>query len=109
MSNNLITDLSILTTIPELNLKRLSNISKDIISHNVAECVRNGETICETDIGIGVLLISIEEDNLMFKFIPSKSFQDCLIESINSKESSLVDRVEGLLTDKIIYAYKNLV
>lgn len=109
MNKNLISDLAILTTIPESNLKKLCNLSKDIISHDVLECIKNNEQICEVDIGIGNLLINLQEESLSFKFIPSKSLQDCLLETIQSKESSLTKNVEKILTDKIIFAYKNLI
>lgn len=108
--NNLIKDLSVLTTIPELNLQKLCNLSTECISHSVVESVKENNPICEIDVGIGVILINIvPNEELMFKFIPSKKLQNSILETIESKESSLTLDVEDALKDKILYAYKNLI
>ena len=107
--NNLVKDISILTTIPELTLNKLINLIVDYISHQVVEAIKLHNDIVVIDIGIGVLYINIySNDKLEFKFVPSSYLQKTIIDTYESKESSLVLNVESLLTEKIINTYKNL-
>lgn len=106
--SNVIKDIAKLTTIPEFNLIKLSNLCSKCISHDVVESIKNNEDVCTIDIGIGSLLIDISSTDLHFKFIPSSQLQLTILKSINSSESELVIEVEELLKDKIINTYKNL-
>lgn len=106
--NNIIKDVSTLTTIPELNLTKLFNIINKCISHDIVECLKNNEDVCIEDIGIGNLVINLDSDELKFKFIPSQQLQTTVLNSIRYGESELVIEVEQLLKDKIINTYKSL-
>ena len=106
--NNVIKDIGILTTIPELNLKKLVNIAIKIISHDIVECVKEGNTSCTEDIGIGTISIDIEQEDLRFKFTPSQQLQTAILNSIESKDSELVIEVENILKEKIVNTYKSL-
>lgn len=106
--NNIIKDLSTLTTIPELNLQKLFNLMIKCISHGVVESVKNKNDVCVEDIGIGTLSINIDEDSLQFKFIPSSQLQTSIYNSLENKNSELVADVERILQEKIINTYKTL-
>lgn len=102
-------DISTLTTIPESAVKRLVKISSEYITHCIVESVLDKKETCEIDIGIGSLMVDINTEELKFKFIPSKTLQNNIYESIIDKNSKLALDVEDNLRDKIIYAYKNLI
>ena len=106
--STLIKDIATLTTIPELNIQKLSNIAVKCISHTIAEAVRENEDTCIEDIGIGNLIIDISEDELKFKFIPSQQLQTAILNSIKKNESDLVIDIKKILQDKIMNVYKNL-
>lgn len=106
--NNVIKDVGILTTIPELNLKKLVNIVVKIISHDIVECIKNGKSICSEDIGIGIIHIDIEQEDLKFKFTPSQQLQTTIRNSIESNDSELVIELENILKEKIVNTYKSL-
>lgn len=107
--NNIIQDISILTTIPESNLKKLSKTVSDCISHYITESVLDKQDTCLIDLDIGTLVIGFENEELQFKFIPSKTLQKTIVDSVQNKESTLVQTIEDNLKDKIIFAYKNLI
>lgn len=106
--NDIIKDVAKLTTIPEFNLSKLSNICVKCISHCIVESIKKNENICTIYIGIGTLLINISSTDLQFKFIPSSQLQSSILRSMSDSESDLVIEVEDLLKDKIINTYKNL-
>lgn len=100
--------ISKITTIPVLTLKKLfSNIQK-YICHVVLENFLNKNVESCVDIGFGKLNIYIESDRILYKFIPSAKFETQLIDTITKKESPLVIEAEDILVQKIINTYKDL-
>ena len=72
---SLIEDLSVLTTIPTINLNQLAKKSNFCICNFVAESKLQNESLTSIDIGIGELQIFVENDNIKYKFIPSKALE----------------------------------
>lgn len=105
---NLVDDLSVLTTIKKYNLEELVNKSTMIVSHALAECISNEEEITEVDIGIGVLRILVQDEEMKFKFSPSSKLETTLVETYTSGKSSLTQKVEDELGRRIEKTYKDL-
>ena len=105
---SLITDLSTITTIPVSTLEKLHDKQQLCILHKVSENEKKGEPITYVDIGYGTLYIKHENDELRYKFIPSKSFEKDLKEVILSGQSPLISKAEEALKDKITNTYKDL-
>ena len=105
---SLITDLSTITTIPVSTLEKLHDKQQLCILHKVSENEKRGEPITYVDIGYGTLYIKHENDELRYKFIPSKSFEKDLKEVILSCQSPLISKAEEALKDKITNTYKDL-
>ena len=105
---SLITDLSTITTIPVSTLEKLHDKQQLCILHKVSENEKKGEPITYVDIGYGTLYIKHENDELRYKFIPSKSFEKDLKEVILSGQSTLISKAEEALKDKITNTYKDL-
>ena len=100
--------ISKITTIPVLTLKKLfSNIQK-YICHVVLENFLNKQTESAVDIGFGKLCILVEDDSVFFKFFPSQKFENQIINTIQTKESPLVTEAEDILVQKIVNTYKDL-
>lgn len=107
--SNILKDLAKLTTIPEFNLVKLCNLTSKCISHEIVEAIKTNNDYAEINIGIGTLLINIEDKtNIKFKFFPSTTLQNNIVNSLENNESELVLDVEELLKEKIMFTYKNL-
>ena len=105
---NLIEDLSILTTIGKYNLESLTYKSIDIISHDIEESLRDNENYIEIDIGLGTLIISRVEEEIRYKFIPSKRLEKTVIDTYITRKSKVALDVDKALGDRIMKTYKDL-
>ena len=104
----LIPDVSLLTTIPELSLKKLADKCKFVICHDVQEACLNNEDEVTVDVGLGQLTLKIEQDCVRYKFTPNASFEESVERTILTNTSPLTCLVEDTLVNKIENAYKEL-
>lgn len=105
---NLTTDLSTLTSIPKASLDKLVEKSQWCICHSVEESILNRNNIVEINIGIGILYIKLEEENIKYKFIPSQSLEDCVRDTVLNKHNPLIAVTEQALITRIINTYKDI-
>lgn len=105
---DLIKDVSVVTTIPENALQNLSDICEEAIAYSVLENISDKTTLTEVDIGIGILYIKLEEDNILYKFIPSIELENKVSETVCGKYSPIIGKVEKRLKNKILNVYKEL-
>lgn len=106
--HNLIEDVSTLTTIGKYNLESLVDIVTSIISHDVVEDIKTQQPITSVDVGIGVLHITIQDDVLRYKFVPSRKLENCIRTTYISGESDLLTKVDEALGNRIMKTYKDL-
>ena len=104
---NLLKDISTVTTVPLSTLTHLSDVACKCISHAVVECIKSNQNICTVDIGIGTLSMTVDKDDLQFKFVPSMQLQKTIFNAVNTKESELVEAIEDVIKQKVVSAYKN--
>lgn len=107
--NNLINDVSTLTTIPIENLKELVHLSNVCICDIVEEDKLKNKEVCEIDIGIGTLYILISNESKKYKFIPSKELDTNINTTIRKGVNPMTRLVESTLVDKIINTYKDMI
>lgn len=107
--NKLIEDLSIITTISQHALTNLNEKSIACISHSVCESLLSGNNITEIDIGIGILYIKCEVDQIKYKFIPSSKLEESVVHTVKHKKSPVQYCIETSLKDRIETTYKNLI
>ena len=104
----MIDDLAKITTIPVFTLKKLCTNMILCICHKVLENYQNKETDTSADIGIGKLNISIQDNEVLYKFVPSYKFEQLLIETLKTKQSPLITKAEEILVTKVTNTYKEL-
>lgn len=102
-------DLSLLTSISKLSLDNLSDRTAYCISHTILECIESKDNQSEIDIGIGKLYIRIEEDQIKYKFIPSKKLEEMIAFTVINKQSPLVTKLDSALSERIENAYKSMI
>ena len=105
---NILDDLSTLSTIPYTALEQLKDKVEDIIAYGVFESTKNLEECAHIDIGIGILVVKIEENKVYYKFRPSKTLESRIKSSVNKGVPTLIGRIEDSLSNKITKTYKDL-
>ncbi len=105
---NILQDISQITTIPLASLNRLSEKIGWSICNCVEESVLKGETTTEVTFGFGALVISIEDNQLNYKFIPSKKFEKGLVETVVNKKNPLTVKLEDTFVNRIVKTYKDM-
>lgn len=106
--NKLRDDLSNLTTIPKQSLDRLADLSELCICSTVGESIALGENVSSINIGIGTLSILACDDCVKYKFSPSKTLEDRIVNMIKTGKNPLVDEIETKIIDRIVNTYKDL-
>lgn len=107
--NNLISDVSRLSNIPVATLSKIQDLEKILIAQYISESILTDESITEIDTGLGKLLIQISDSDIRYKFIPSKALDQQLINTVNSKTSPLIDKLENSIQEKIMRTYKEMI
>lgn len=107
--NNLISDVSKLSNIPLATLFRIQDLEKILIAQYISESILIGQETTEIDIGLGKLLIRVSDSEIKYKFIPSKMLDQQLVNTVNSKTSPLIDKLENSVQEKIMRTYKEMI
>ena len=102
------TKLSVLSSIPEKSLVHLHTYITNMHSHEIATQMLEGKTIFELAIFEGTLYITLEDDNVRYKFIPNDEFNKMVTETIINKKSLLVENISSRLKDTLVNTYKDL-
>lgn len=108
--SNVVKDLSDITSIPYTLLCKLINNVEDIICHDIRESMQDSGVnfITELSIGIGKLIIYVTEEEITYRFVPSTSFENKLVNMINNNEDPMIVELEESLKEKIVNRYKDL-
>lgn len=108
MKQSLITDLQPLTQLSGNVFSKLIYLSELSICDDINELDMSSDNILELDIGIGKICFLITEDSLQYQFIPSKSLENSIIKTLETKSNPLVTSTETSLETKILKTYKEL-
>lgn len=106
--DNMIEDISKLTTIQKEYLDSLVAKSEWCICSYIENSILNKESITKIDIGIGSLSILVEDNTIKYKFIPSKELESAIRTTVVDDKNPLKFKLEKVLVDKITNIYKEL-
>lgn len=109
MISKLTQDLSAITGIPKLTLDNLVEKADTCIAHSLYETFLKKEVLTEIDIGIGMLYIKLEGNQIKYKFIPSEKLEQFISFSLVNKESPLILDAEKALKTRVEKTYKELI
>ena len=107
MNASLKSDLSTLTTIKESVLAKLNEKIVWCISDAVCKSVYNRDDSTSIDLGYGNLIIKFDNNQIKYKFIPSKELEEAVTQAVITERNSLVEALETSLADKITNVYKS--
>lgn len=106
---DLLQDLSTLTNVSALTWKEMTRRSTSLLSHYVVEAQQAQLNNIDVDIGIGLLRLKFEGDDLKFRFEPSRELSRKIQKAVDSNTSSLVHDVDAELGKRFSSTYKELV
>lgn len=102
-------DLSLLTTVPKLQLDNLFDKAMCVVCHSVKEQFDELSSEIQVDIGFGTLYIVLEDNAIKYKFIPHIKLERAIRDSIIGEENSLLtEKAETILKERILHTYKDL-
>lgn len=107
MEINLKKDLSALTNVDEVYINKLFDKLKWCICDGISETEYLGDNLLSCDIGIGKVLLTIEENSVKYRFTPSPELEEMIIKTITG-EDLLECTLEKNLVNKITKVYKDL-
>lgn len=105
---NILEDVSKLTTIPEEALKKLNSKYSLAISYALDECLKSNSMPAELNIGLGKLIIEDAEDEVLYKFIPSDEFEECVLSVVRDGKNPLRKALEQKFVSQILNTYKDI-
>lgn len=97
---NIVTDISTLTKVPNKTLNELVHKINLCIGSIIAEAKNNGEQTVLINIGIGTL--SVDLVAMQSKFVPSKDLKTTIKRSVSTGIDPLECALEQALADKLI-------
>lgn len=108
MKYDVIQDVSDLTTMPKNQICELLNKIATISCHDVKEQMDEGVCETELDLYIGKLYVLVQDEQIKYKFIPSKKFENMMSKTVQTGESPLIRTIETTLRDRLQSTYKDL-
>lgn len=105
---NLIEDVSTITTIPGGSLKKLWNIMMWSMCDYIELDKLQGEDQTSINIGFGTLIISTEDNQVQYKFIPSQKFESGVVGTVVNGKNPLVKNLEDTLVNRFTKCYKDM-
>lgn len=108
VTNNLIADISKLTTIPDNVLNKLVNKAFYCISDIIEDALLEQKKVVDIEIGIGTLYIELNSDTVRYKFIPNKELESVVKNTVVNKRNLLQDTLEMTLVNRVTDTYKDL-
>ncbi len=107
MNSSLKKDLSTLTTINESTLSKMTSKIVWCITDAVCKSVYARDDSTVVDIGIGKLTIKFDNNQVRYKFVPSKELEESVANAVLTERNPLVDALESSLVDKMTNVYKS--
>lgn len=108
MDYKILDELSTITGIAINDMTKLFDNMSLCVCNDVLESIHSGEDVCELNIGIGKLILRVDDNEIMYKFIPSSQLENDLINTIKNNSSPLIQHAENCLCKRFNNTYKEL-
>lgn len=107
MKTDIKQDLSILTTVNEQTFNKLFEKVVWCISDTVEKTILAKEQTAEIDLSFGTLFVNISNNEIKYKFIPSKKLEEVVSDTVLNERNLLTLTIEDSLIHKLQNTYKN--
>ena len=105
---NILDDICQITTIPTASMQKLFDKVGFCVTNAVYEGYLNKQSMVELNLGIGTLIVLIESNELIYKFIPSNKLEKNIIDSIRHNKNPLDIKLEDTFANRILHTYKDI-
>lgn len=105
---SLVNDLSAITETRKKVFEKLSQNANYCICDYLEKTILNNEKVCNIDIGIGNLLIGIDDGTVRYKFVPSNELESCIISTLENQQNVLIAAVDKQLISQLNKLYEKL-
>ena len=106
--SNILDDLAMTTQIQQKILKAIFNRVESCIAHNVIESYLSGNNQGEIDLSFCKLVYTIDNGELQFNFIPSKSLERKIKSNLENNEDFLLEELKDKVNESINNVYEAL-
>ena len=106
--NNIIEDVSKLTSINKEHLDKLVKYAIYGIIETITEDKIQGKDVSEVDVGIGRLFIRTSGGELTYKFIPSELLLGETLKALKNSKNFFEIDIEDSLINKVTKLYKEI-
>lgn len=108
MKFDIIPEISTLTTIKQESLDKLFKLVSWCISDGIEQSLLKDENTTELNLGFGKLLISVVDNNIKYKFLPSSDLEKGIIDTAIYGKNPLKANIDKQLVNNITNIYKEL-
>ena len=105
---NIKEDLATLTTIEKSVFSKIESKIEWCICDAIEKAILNGEDEVSVNLGFGVLLIKLSNNELKYRFKPSQKFEKAIVNTVINEQNDLVFNLENSLVSKLNNIYKSL-
>ncbi len=103
-----IKDIVAVTSADYKTLEKIQDAVMHIHSNNVFTQSKEGQPIVELPTLEGTILIKVENDNVIYKFIPNEMFNTTVVQTLKNNKSTLTKSVEEKLKKIMVKTYKDI-
>lgn len=107
IQHSLIEDLSTLTTIPNASLQSLADKAAYCICDCIEEATLGEDNAVSLKLGFGTLKIEVVDDNVLYRFEPSRELEESVNQTFLNHKNPLVTAAETTLVKRIVNTYKD--
>lgn len=108
MKQNLLADVSTLTTLGMPIINKIANAEQCCICDYVQEVIMEDEDLLEIDLGYGILSILVLDNEIKYSFKPSAKLEKSLVDIMNGGESPVFTQLSTKLLKRLETAYKDI-
>ena len=105
---NILDDICEITTIPNASMHKLFDKIGFCIANAIYEGYLNKQQIIEVNIGLGTIIVSIDSNQLVYKFVPSCKLEKNIVDSIRNNKNPLDIKLEETFVNRILNTYKDM-
>ncbi len=105
---DIINDISKITTIPGRTMDKLISKMDWCICDAVEESIIKGNELTIVNIGMGLLYISTENNQVQYKFVPSPKLERYVTDTVVNRKNALVVNLESTFVNRITKTYKDM-
>lgn len=106
---HLVNDLSTLTNVTKQWYNKVLGVAEQVLCDYVDTMMNDKKNdVVQVDIGLGIISILVQNNELKYSFTPSESLNKSIIEMLETGENPLIKATETNLEGKILKAYKEL-